>query len=1142
MKIWKELLLKNVKGEQFKNAKTILASDRKKQFQIFEVLVTETLAVVDPNTQWNSLPVQGDDGVDFIGQISQINVPYLISKPCEIVLGQIKRRSGSYTKDNFHYDVIKIIEYYNKNYSQQAALFEIIHVLSTDKNVDPTKWLENITFPYTSYKILPVNAIDFFKFWKINPNFLKWELEGIYTENQLKPLLEYINCLQENWGDLIQINIKYDDFVCIDEEINVIVSFNSSVDLALILYLEWIPFGMDSDIVVIYPTNIVKNNISNYSISIYKNLDITIKLKAICTGIKDLGTLNIYSSSRELIYSHALGKVEVQSGIVNKFFSLPCNTQMETIKKQIKNNDRGNYKAFALIGQGGIGKTRLAQELLIFAQNQKYFTIAVQNANDLSNLRNVIFDMLIKILNMQEHGFNSYDSIYEAMRKKIGASFASEWNNAILNYLIGSELSDSDLEKVAKCILTLLIIQLHNQSIFIWLSDMHWASKETLILWEKLLNLLKLNEDYLNNSLIILFEGRDGDTLKLEDKILFPYKWLEFSAKENVKRLRISAWSSEFSRDYIQMLIDPMQKCNSVNKQNLLELLENYASGNPMHIKELLHYLIETENVSVQEDGTLILMNRNLNLKMETLEISEVIMKRLLFYRQKYSDVIDCYIILAVLCNNLSNIYDYIKQKLSKKYFNYPVIEKDLGIVSDTRVEKIFLHEYYKELLKKQQIQNENLLKEICNYYQKICGDSINEKLDILYLKMMFADTDFNAVSSVLLNLLHQDLTDSQALVCYQLLTKIPEKFRKTRILAEIYYEMSDIAIRIGSWKDSQNYLEKILNLKRTNEKEELYYVLACKNLGNMYSVGLELEKSLSICKTGLQAVENKLAHFNFEDNWVKGEFQRQYEMLLNRIAVTYWFSGQEFLSASYQEKALRLAESRNDIYSVAHTLYETGMRQLHKDIVIGNANIKKALTLLPEKSKYTETQERYLIRAELLISQILLYSKDLENTALLEKISKDSETICKELSVGNANYESSLCHIVNAIAHIFKREYEQALNCFFVALDCANLGEFNTLRWKLYLNIAETLMLIYAQKEDKLYYQQAIKYAQFGKKILDDSIELNKNLQSYCRLVEMPSYHFRRILGKKVSFPQNKKGQLPISVPYMEYEFYIMD
>lgn len=186
--------------------------------------------------------------------------------------------------------------------------------------------------------------------------------------------------------------------------------------------------------------------------------------------------------------------------------------------------------------------------------------------------------------------------------------------------------------------------------------------------------------------------------------------------------------------------------------------------------------------------------------------------------------------------------------------------------------------------------------------------------------------------------------------------------------------------------------------------------------------------------------------------------------------------------------------------------------------------------------------QERYLVRIELLISQLLIYEKDINNTKLLKEILKDSEIICEELSIGNVNYESALCHIVNAICYIFEENYEIALKRFLSALDCANVGEFNTLRWKLYLNIAETCLLLYGQKDEPLFLEQSVKYAQYGQKILEEAIRINNNMPSYQKLVEIPRYHFKEILDQDAEFPQNIGMQMPISISYKTYCFYIMD
>ena len=189
--MWKHILLKNLPGTVFRNCRTINEADRDHKFQVFEVLITETLAIIDPTTRWTSVPVTGDSGVDFIGEREELKTPYLLNRPAEIVLGQIKRRSMGYDKAAFRYDIIRMIEYYNENYAPQKTLFQIVHVLSTDRNTNPKQWLENASYPYVQYHVSPINALDFFRFWRIEQRFFLHLLEGVCSQKEQQVIVDY---------------------------------------------------------------------------------------------------------------------------------------------------------------------------------------------------------------------------------------------------------------------------------------------------------------------------------------------------------------------------------------------------------------------------------------------------------------------------------------------------------------------------------------------------------------------------------------------------------------------------------------------------------------------------------------------------------------------------------------------------------------------------------------------------------------------------------------------------------------------------------------------------------------------------------------------------------------------------------------
>ena len=468
-------------------------------------------------------------------------------------------------------------------------------------------------------------------------------------------------------------------------------------------------------------------------------------------------------------------------------------------------------------------------------------------------------------------------------------------------------------------------------------------------------------------------------------------------------------------------------------------------------------------------------------------------------------------------------------------------MEKEISILHCTSTNVDFLHEYYRETLKKQKIQNIKLLDNILHYFENDIVDKQDglEYLDVILLQFLKPVPRYSDISPKLLFLIEQDVSDHVMFRCYELLLSIPKRFWKNIIsLSKVYFNMSEISIRISSWKNSRQYLEKILKLPKNTETDSLYHILAYKNLGNIYGVSLELERSINYCKCGLDLVKEQIKNCN-KDSRLYDEFYRQHEMLLNRIAVTYWFMGRCDKSAPYQRQALAIAQKRQDIYSISHTLYETGIRQLHTDVSGGTKNIIKALELLPERSEFSEPQERALVEVELLIARILMYSKDREENELLNILSR-SKTICESLKTETANYESALCHIVQGICHIEQGNIDDALNCFYMSMDLAKIGSFETIIWKSYINLAQAYDIL--DDGTGSYRDQIVQYSTLSMDLIKANIERNSSLPSYKDLMYLPLFQTNLLLGRKNYPTHSLNAQKPLYVKYDKYYFFIMD
>lgn len=1140
--MWKHILLKNLPGTAFRNCHTISETDRGHKFQVFEVLITETLAIIDPATRWSSVPVAGDSGVDFIGEREELKTPYLLDRPTEIVLGQIKRRSMGYDKAAFRYDIIRMIEYYNENYAPQKTLFQIIHVLSTDRNTDPKQWLENASYPYVQYHVSPINALDFFRFWRIEQRFFLHLLEGVCSQEEQHVILDYLNSIDEDWTGLIHVQAHTKPSAYLGEEFTCEVQLECQVDLTLGIYIAWEPAYSEyaSPIVLIFPHNMLRGDNPGIYVPIYQKTRLLLKMKAMMAGEFDLGILHFYSKSGEKITDLPLGYISIYPGIVSSFYEAPFAQLLTKLRSEILTQEP-TPKLWTVTGQGGIGKSTLAKELRITAMNQGYYTVSVPCGNDIINTRQPVLDVILQLIPRAQDKLYVYEELFELVRGYMGINFDAKWAEPLMRYILGEK--ETPQTPIIECFITLLLLACAKTPVFIWISDMHWASKESISFFQALTAAIKRDEPYFVHSLIIIFEGRDSETLLAEHKAIYPYEWMQFIQQRDLRHLSLHAWLPEHSKEFISMMINPHNRHDATNGRltQLEDLAFRYAGGNPLHIKEYLRYLIDQQAIHIHADGTLELINYQAAIMTGNQSIRDIILARILFFKKKYSDIIDCYIVLSHIVTNRPVLYRFMKTHVFIRYADYEVMEGELSIVSCEDREVVFLHEHYEELLKRQKITNPDLLKKLCRFFDEDildCEDEL-ECLDAITIHTLAPMPDNGLLAARVLSLLGRPASDTVAFRCYEILLNLPKKFWQKQIsLSEIYFNLSEIAIRISSWKNARQYLERILCLTPRTEQDWLYRILSCKSLANICGVSLELERSISLCEQGLETVK-QICRREFENPRLQDEFLRQHEMLLNRIAVTYWFAGLCTRSAPYQSEALSSARARSDIYSIAHTLYETGVRKLHTDIPGGIKDIQEALNLLPPRSKYTEPQERALVEVELLIARLMSYSEARDKNELKD-ILAESEALCQMLAVETANYEYVLCQLVQGICHVESEDLEAALRCFYTSADLAQIGALSTVLWKSYLNLAQTYACL-AEGSDS-YREQVIRYAKLSKRLLLDGIERNISLSSYRALMHLPLQQIGHLLNESVCFAQEPGAQEPLSVVSKGYRFFIMD
>ena len=117
--IWTNYLLQKVKGHYFSNIRTMDSENNESEYQIFEVLVSETIQILYPDYRWHVTPYRGDGGIDFFGEHEIQAMPRMFQIAPLVIYGQVKRKARGFQQEQLIDATNKMIRYYMKHDRQK---------------------------------------------------------------------------------------------------------------------------------------------------------------------------------------------------------------------------------------------------------------------------------------------------------------------------------------------------------------------------------------------------------------------------------------------------------------------------------------------------------------------------------------------------------------------------------------------------------------------------------------------------------------------------------------------------------------------------------------------------------------------------------------------------------------------------------------------------------------------------------------------------------------------------------------------------------------------------------------------------------------------------------------------------------------
>ena len=1098
--IWDDVLKKNVKSNLLLKAQTVPQKEEPYNIQVFELLVAESLNLQDRHTNWEVTKASHDSGVDLLGtDVVPCRTPFTVAQYRLLSVGQVKRSKRSYKYEDFRIDIRKARGYWlNSDLFNGNSPKQFLFILSTEgkngikvlqehlqKDLSQTNCTDVQLKNDQLAHVQLIDAAYIIKSWKFHLSYFEEILEDALSPEQLACFHEYISGLDSSW---LSVSVQSPQSGGVGEPITYSLVVEIPTDMvSLSVYAKWIPPDTEG-VQLLHPLRMVSPRVPGLFLRIKEQTVLQMTFRCTKAGQCDFGHVELYSKGKNLIDSVPLKSLEIFEGICPVYFSPPNRAILQDIKNYVFDSTPALIPV-SISGCGGIGKSSLISEVMVTAAARGYFSIDLMQPKDLLHPRFLLHSLFMQLIRPNTPQNTFLSDIPFQIKVCLGSNYRPDWESELEKFFYQST-QEIDTEPIVQCLVSLLLTTAQESHVFLWMSNMHWASKETLDIFRMALDVLDANQELLTSRILWIFEGRSGEILSYNQHAYYPVYWERFLANNLLHPYTLPVWKREDSRNFLkQMFVDVGE--NRFLYNDYLERLLDCACGVPMQMLELIRNHLEQEILQMDSDSHQLRLRRVFPGNAGWPEsIMETISRRIHFYRKKCSDLIDFCVVLAALDDAIPALLaGRLMRRLHTEHVGMDALVFRSGFLVQTGQDYHFYHEHYQSAFRMQQIHNKALLSECLAYYERLPVKEDRDHYAEIKLRLLDEETDLAQLRREIISLLDADVPKAMEQSLYKLLLQLPSlgeegdipRYKALFLLCESY-------VREGSWQAGADCLEKLLALPRGDDIEELLiHIKAYQELSNILADQLFFERAIQEAEDGLELAE--LCLYSYCKKASASQYTQlcvQREKLLARLAVCYWFAGDTARGLTFQRQCYDLTVERGDTYSAGHVLYEIGTLVFHFDPEAGLAIMETVLRRCSEIPSL-EQYERTLIETQYLMGRLLLGAIQ-GNAAALKKVMLECRRLLEINRTSPHSYERFLCLTMRGIcAFLLERNIKKAQDSFFESLRCAEESDMPNLKWKALLHIAQMCTLDGDANPEV--------YAKEAKQLVETAIESNPSL-----------------------------------------------
>lgn len=1108
-----KILGKTYNASCFSDSYCIAGDQKTYQIQLFEFLVVEALARLDPAIKWTITRSSGDNGVDFYGVGPTYTIPKIGVSISNNMYGQIKFRSGTLEPSSLHSDFAKI-----GRLTEENKITRVIFILVCDKlnlNTFEKFWSDPYNASHFHGDKYFLDGTPFIAYWKRNQGIINRIVKNCLSESENTGLIQYFEKIHYNFQDECQVKCRVPNkantghVFKVELDINYLSALpNETINIR---YLH--PIGVAPIMEILRPSNLVGNDGIVLKVSLQSPLKFKFHMRCFIMGEHPVGTILVYNGIGELLQQVNLGTITLIHTFQPVFYSKPVSSLKKIVEEKIIDSST-NSKFYAIIvtGHGGIGKSAFCQACLDYAADEGFEWGSIGHGDAFGEEDGILKQLLLSLAKKEDDEIASIDSILRSIDNSI-TNDKCKLISATKSLFCSSHV-DIDAEAIVKVLTILILSALNHSPLILHLHDLHWAGKILFTILSDLIVLLKASSASLPNGLIFILEGRSRENVFSRDNYYFPKDWIDFIQRVPAEKIELKSWDDKWTENFVEDIIlkkinpnDTTLAQNIPMHQELVKGIMCYSSGNPMHIIEQFKLLFDKEIVCLSANGYLYVKNyhpsswlelrdKNGNNKLFPQSVQDTIQARISHYKENNKLLIELLAVVGKIGRFIpSRLFWFLVQSVPGGFSEQAFIALDVGSLPGPNTTNFsFRHENYYEQFNKYQLPETCVLIEAAlNWLESQDHIDSDSYLSITKLYIISSINKRLQAACKAGNLARQGFLkyhrDNMILESLQALLKIPDDYLKLESLnrSNLIYQLAMVLARTGNWEETCRVLEN-LALDGVGHPLDSYegfnYLLAKAELGNIYLSLQRCGDSLRAVAEVLPLVESHLnnneGNIDYSLNLVENEITNEFltdltpnnityrlirEKLMHRRAVALWFNGEMVSGGRWQWKAFLSARKAGDLLGMSVALREFGTLMLHRNPLKGCNILEKSLSLAKSIQKLhhitllltdIQLQMGYILLAEDLGSTFSRIAFILEKTTILYSQARNTHCI----------YETSIAGLNCAAMEAIRGNFEEARLWYQSVITTTTLGGLQDELWKAQIGLAQVCRILDAPGE----------------------------------------------------------------------------